>query len=1149
MINIYYGRSGSGKTTKIINELQNWIKNSDNSVIFIVPEQMSFQAEYEILKDKNIDSFNNLLVYSFTRLATRIMLECGDLAKTFLDELTLGMILNYCVQKNSKKLKVFNKMLHKKSFSKELNQIFDEFSSYLLDAETLSNIETSLEIESNNQILKDKVHDFNIILKELNTYLGNTYKKKTDYFNITKEHIKKSEIIKKSHIYIDGFYNYNAQELEIIKELMIYAKEVTITFTVDNFEEDIQLTTDNLFNMPYRNLEKIKTIISENKLPYSSKKFGENLRHKNNHEFTFLETNFDKNTAYNEKPHNLEITKYTTPRDEVHFVAKQIYNIIIAEKIRYNDIAVYFANTATYSDLIKTIFPLYNIPFFIDEKKSAKSHPLIILVSTILKIVEYGCRNEYLFSLLKTTLLQKNNTDHKSKQVAYLKQVNRLENFALKYGIDTYLWHSENFEKVIMNLKTTNEKLINFKVENVDCILEVVEKIKSKQTLADKMICIYNFLVDFEIGNKLYSMSISEKDENKAQSHEQIWNSLLDLIDKTINSVGNIELSNKEFSSMILDGLNNLTFTMIPPVIDKVNIGTLKRSRFQVVGSLEQSNYLGITHAFLLGVNDQILPSVMKESALLNESERLELEHLGHSLSPSIEQNYFDDYFLAYTVISLPKKQLHISFTEKENTTGNTLYPSPIIERILKIFPQLEVNNNTENMKDFLPINVTNPKQTYYSLLKFHQNKNVLHASSILMNYFIEYFQKDNKYLFEKMLYDFDNRAYNLDESIKAKLFDKNNSISISQAELYNKCPYAHFLRYTLKINPNTEMKVESFDIGNIFHEVLNIIGSRLIEENKNFKDILIDKIEEQMLEIFEEVIENPQYSGLKLNSSFYKIKEEVIIQLQHIVKHLIKHSELSEFNLKGSEKSFGENGELIAPSFKIGDKEFTLKGVIDRYDIFEKADKAYAYVVDYKLSSKKIDYEKLLYGLSMQLPLYLYVLTFQNNTEKEVAPAGMYYLKMYSDKISKEQILNDEEIEHLSNDVVTFSGITNDDDTVLNALDKNLNEVGKAEYYNIKIKKNGELYSSAATLDEDNINSITNFTFEKIQETMTNIVEGKVEIKPANIKNGNYTKQCTYCEFSSICKFEYGIGNIDNYLEKVESIKALEKITKKIKV
>ena len=49
MLNIIKGESGSGKTTYITNLLANMVKNGEKNILYIVPDQSSFDTQRTFL--------------------------------------------------------------------------------------------------------------------------------------------------------------------------------------------------------------------------------------------------------------------------------------------------------------------------------------------------------------------------------------------------------------------------------------------------------------------------------------------------------------------------------------------------------------------------------------------------------------------------------------------------------------------------------------------------------------------------------------------------------------------------------------------------------------------------------------------------------------------------------------------------------------------------------------------------------------------------------------------------------------------------------------------------------------------------------------------------------------------------------------------
>lgn len=75
-LKIIYGRSGSGKSTYIFNEIANKIENNPKRKIYIItPEQFSFTAEKKLLDSVSTSAVISAEVLTFNRMAYRVMKE------------------------------------------------------------------------------------------------------------------------------------------------------------------------------------------------------------------------------------------------------------------------------------------------------------------------------------------------------------------------------------------------------------------------------------------------------------------------------------------------------------------------------------------------------------------------------------------------------------------------------------------------------------------------------------------------------------------------------------------------------------------------------------------------------------------------------------------------------------------------------------------------------------------------------------------------------------------------------------------------------------------------------------------------------------------------------------------------------------------
>jgi ATP-dependent helicase/nuclease subunit B len=79
-----------------------------------------------------------------------------------------------------------------------------------------------------------------------------------------------------------------------------------------------------------------------------------------------------------------------TPFAEVHEAAARLRLLALEKGFDFADMAAIYPNEETYAPLIRAIFPLYEIPFTLHEKRPAAHHPLIRFLLSALRAVTRG---------------------------------------------------------------------------------------------------------------------------------------------------------------------------------------------------------------------------------------------------------------------------------------------------------------------------------------------------------------------------------------------------------------------------------------------------------------------------------------------------------------------------------------------------------------------------------------------------------------------------------------------------------------------------------------------------------------------------------------------------------------------------------------
>ena len=172
--------------------------------------------------------------------------------------------------------------------------------------------------------------------------------------------------------------------------------------------------------------------------------------------------------------------------------------------------------------------------------------------------------------------------------------------------------------------------------------------------------------------------------------------------------------------------------------------------------------------------------------------------------------------------------------------------------------------------------------------------------------------------------------------------------------------------------------------------------------------------------------------------------------------------------------------------------------GIIDKIMYKEEDEQTLVALIDYKTGNTNIDLNQTIYGLSMQLPVYLYLA--KNSGLKNVKIAG-FYLQNIINKNNDENNLK-------------LNGYSTSNKEILKQFDSSYENSNLIK--SMRTKTDGEFYNYSKTLNEKEIDNLITLVDQKIEEAGNNILEAKFDINPKKINGINIG--CNYCTFKDIC-------------------------------
>lgn len=1110
-VNFLLGRDAIGKTQSILTTIgDQCIKNPLGDPIFLItPEQMTFHTEYHLLRMNSSKSIVRANVTSFTRLAHRIMQEVGGLSRYHLDEVGKAMLLQKIMLMSEEELGVFSRYIQKPGFIQKMDELFSEFKSYQIDANTLK-----LKVNETNlgNKTKQKITTLATIFEEFNAITLSQYLTTEDYFTFLIAIIEKSEQIKKADIYIDGYHTFNAQERAIIEQLAHHARSLTIILTVDtNVNDLLWTTTQNTYSDLSNMLVRFNPAVTNVSKKVNIQK-PEALAHL---EQFFMQQSipFQKDIFNDE----INFIQASNRRQEIEAVANSIHRLIKQKAISFSNIAIYTSNPQSDQHLYETIFAKYELPYFLDYKTPMLIHPVVSLLHKLLDVFNSNWHSPTVFSILKTGLFVdvKNvllGSSYDLEVLAHLTEVDDLENYVLAHDIKKYQWQSGN-----VNPNTETQFLLP--------LVELESKLDNSHTVVEFSQLIFKFLEELEIPKKLQLMTLqaeADGDLKLKKQHEQVWSKLLRLFEQVVEIAADQKISIEDFTQIMKTGLEQLSFATVPASLDAIQIGDINRSRYQLVPDFVKSDDFGVKHAFIIGVNDGMIPSVPVESSLLSEKERLALASLELELAPNLITTQQNEIFSMYTILAGAKNSVTMTYS-----TENNSHPSHVLNHVRQLFPVASVTTYVADKSD-APL--TTPAVLFEKIIASASTPSFdYHTNSVL-----KYYERHERLQYNLIMHSL-NFSNQVEPILSASdLYGTEVEASVSRLERFNNCQFAHYLSYGLKLQERKVFELEVANIGNLFHEALKYISLLLKKENRSFTSITQPEVKKLTDHAIDYVLKHDKaFAIFEATNRMRALKIKLTQVVHKTVNSLRVQANKSNFKETYFELEFGSSNQLIKTSARqIGDTKLSLKGIIDRIDIgISEQQKKYLRIVDYKSGKKELELDSAYYGLSLQLLTYLDVALEHFGVEYD--NAGALYFHVHNPYLQENQeILTSDSLDEIVSASQTakfrMNGYLPENHEVARMSDLDLdNGTTKSDVVPITLKKDGNFSTSGTrTLVKEDFDLLRQHTKDKITATVSQMIDGEVSINPASHKGKT---ACDWCKFKSVCKFEAGFNTYRN--------------------
>ncbi len=1123
------GRAGSGKTTFLIEQIKKRaLENPHENQILIVPDQMTYQMERFLFKQTGFKGMMNIQVYSFSRVAWRVLQETGGLSRVFLTNSGMEMLVRQVVQEEAGELRLFGRASNKRGFYKELTTLFQEIKQYEVE---LAELKQQSE-EANDFAMREKLADISLIYERYQEKLFGKFLENEDYLRLLIEKMDKSIYIQNASIYFDGFDTYSKQEVSVVSKFMEVAKQVQITLTTSKEAVAGQLNDFDMFELTRESLLQIREAANHLGVHEKSLLFLNDNKRLKHPDLAHLEAIWGQNKSakFEGEIAGIRLHQANNRHSEIEGIAREVKRLVREENYHFSDCAILVRNMAEYEETISSVFGAHKLPYFWDKKRSMAKHPLIEFIRSSLDALKLNWQYETLFQAVRTEFFFPIEKDAN----LYRKKVDLFENYLLENGIfnrsrfmKSNKWTYLRIRGLETNIhtQTDSELEIEEQINEVRSLIQIPlvfleDKLKTANTGKDYAESLFAYLEKINVAERIELWRARADEEGLlelSRQHEQAWHAVIGLLDEFVELLGDTVLSLDDFIEIIQTGLESMEFSLLPPSLDQ-----------SIVTDMEQARLLEEKIVFAIGLNDGTFPKKMANKGIISEDERESMANDGIALRTMGYKSLIQEEFIAYRIFTAASDRLYLSYPIADSE-GKLLPASNYVRKIKTVFPALK-----EELYLSDPSLLSEKEQMGYitdevSVLGFLTTQLQMYKQGYkiapiwwdVYNFFIK---SKNKLALQVLAsLNYRNNTTSLSEETAAELFGDKIHASVSRMEKFFSCEFQHFAQYGLKLEERKTYQLQAVDMGEIFHGAMEWISIQLKERGLDWGSLSENDCQVLANQAMAYLAPKLQHEILLSSNRMAYIQYKLLAIILRATNVLNEQAKQSSFRPLGLEVDFGIGKSI--PAMKIPlekERELLLQGRIDRIDYASTDERNYLRIIDYKSSARDLQLPEIYYGLALQMLTYLDIVV--TNAKKLVGsdadPAGVLYFHMHNKLVSTDNPLADEALAKELQKSFKMKGLILGDPLAVSLMDNSVKDGGASLIVPAEIKKDNTLSARSKTASKEDFEAMRHFVRHKYKEAGNKILNGEVTINPYHLKE---VTPCNFCPFRSVCQFDPG--------------------------
>ncbi len=1034
-------------------------------VLLAVPRQSTFSMEEEALNALGGKGFMTLNVVSAEKLRQDVLRQTGGSGMVSINAIGRSMVLRWAVKACEPQLEAFSGVCKDPRFTEVLRDFIVQMKQGGLNA---ADLERFAEGCDKSSLLFRKLSDMSLIASAYEDALAGTFSDSEDELRFAAQAVRRSEYIRTSRIYYYGFSSFSVLETEFLKALDECSAGVCVA---------LQSGSGMEFESTRRCIKMLGGEAQEILLP-----------------------------GFKKPEPAVETVSCASPFTQAETLAARIMRLVREEGYDYSDIAVLVPGQGSDAKLIKRVLRSVGIPVFMDERRPVLHSSSAEVLSALMALAGGKYKAADVLRFLRSGAADVPEDD-----------IWLFSNYVKQYHIkgSAFLRPFKYFREE--RTSERRESLEKTRAALAALLKPFADSFAAAKTVREKAAILADFLENsLRMPERLETAAIAMAEEGFADAAEetrQLWDIVTGILEQMTELLGSEAMGPGEFADVLMGALSDVKVGVLPQAEGRVQIGSISRSLLSSTKAV-----------FITGMCDGLIPSGAETGGILTDAELDQLIEKGAPIAKSSRAKIAEEIFMLFRAADCARELLWIGVPAGDQG-GEALKPSPLLPVLKARFAKVTETKDIENGGDELDLlqgsamPVEKTAQTLRAGLSGEEVPVLWKAAYNILS---------EKAPELKAGLQYKPGEAPLGRDLAGELYSRDGSLSVSPSRLekFAGCPFKHFIDHGLKPYIPREFGIAAAEIGDICHEALLRLCTRLSQPARQqgiaitdpgslWMTVSKEQAESMLSEILDKMA-SESMDGIMVSSKAEEYRSSRIKTLcLRFAWHLIEQVRAGRIDKMFFESRFGRGGTFPPIELETEAGTVYVEGKIDRVDMLPAGDGPdYVKIVDYKSGGTSFNKGMIEQGLALQLMTYLEGAIGGSGNR----PAGIYYFRISSDDV--EAALEDIASEGLSDDLVSkinkqymLSGMTVNDESVLCDLDEELLSTGKSDVIDVKRTK-GELKGTLISPEE-----MEEFR-GKFRAMLTSAAESLAmgEISAEGRKYGNVFDACKYCDYSGIC-------------------------------